>query len=159
MSDGQFEERDLDRNEDPEQIAGAVTGAGGVGIGGAIGLAALGPVGAVIGALAGAAGGWWLGKGFQGAVHDLDREENRFRRAHEHAGANRPFDEARHGYQLGYLAGRNPRYDSTPFTEAEKELRAAWIEAHKEDDHPVGWDAVRDDAKAGYELGRDPTRR
>jgi phage tail tape-measure protein len=154
MREPRHTEHDLKRNEDPEAIAGAVGGATGVGVGAAIGMAALGPVGAVVGALAGAAGGWWAGKGLQHAVHEVDSADNDFRRAHEHAGATRPFDEARHGYQLGYLAGRNPEYADADFTQVEEDLRTAWIEAHREDGNPVPWDDVRGDARIGYELSR-----
>jgi hypothetical protein len=155
MSERKFSDKDLQRNEDPEAIAGSVTAAGAAGVGGGIGLAALGPLGGVVGALAGAVGGWWAGKGFQHAIDDMDRSEDRFRRAHDHAGADRPYDEARHGYQLGYLAGRNPQYDGAGFEEVEKDLRAAWVKAHQQDEQPVRWEQIRSDARTGYELARE----
>ena len=155
MTDRRFSEKDLKNNEDPEAIAGAVTAAGGAGVGGAIGLAALGPLGGVVGALAGAVGGWWAGKGFQHAVDDMDRNEDQFRRAHDHAGAARPFEEARHGYQLGYLAGRNPQYDGAAFDDVEKDLRTAWVKAHQQDEQPVRWEEVRSEARTGYDLARE----
>ncbi|MGH7504729.1 MAG: hypothetical protein ACRELX_03725 [Longimicrobiales bacterium] len=154
MSDRRFSDRDLERNEDPEKIGGAVIGSTGAGIVGGIGLAALGPLGAIAGALAGAAGGWWAGKGVVRAVDDMDRADNEFRRAHEHAGATRPYDEVRHGYQLGYLAGRNPDYAAVEFSEVENDLRTAWVQAHRQDEHPVRWEDVRADARTGYELAR-----
>lgn len=158
MSDGRFSDEDLERNEDPKAIAGSVTAAGGAGVGGAVGLGALGPLGGVVGALVGAVGGWWAGKGFQQAIDDMDRDEDRLRRAHDHAGAARPYEEVRHGYQLGYLAGRNPQYDGAAFDEVEKDLRAAWVKAHQQDEQPVRWEDVRPDARTGYEIARDKRR-
>jgi hypothetical protein len=154
MSKRPYTKRDLERNEDPEAIAGSVGGATGASIGGGLGLAALGPVGAIAGVLAGAIGGYWAGKGIQQAADEMDRSENAFRRAHEHAGASRPYEEVRHGYQLGYLAGRNPRYADAEFAAADAELRAAWVKAHAHDEMPVPWDEVHEEAKIGFEIGR-----
>ncbi|MGH7448274.1 MAG: hypothetical protein ACRELT_11975 [Longimicrobiales bacterium] len=153
MSDDRSTDRDLKRNEDPESIAGAVMGATGAGTGGAIGFAALGPVGGVIGALAGAVGGWWAGNESQRAIADMDQIENQFRRAHEHAGARRPYQEVRHGYQLGYLAGRNPDHEAMEFQDVEADLRAAWVQAHLNLENAVPWEEVRDNARTGYEIG------
>lgn len=155
MHEPRFSKRDLERNEDPEGIAGAVGGATGAALIGSIGLATLGPLGAVLAFLAGALGGWWAGSGFERAVEEMDREENRFRRMHEHAGAERPWEEVRHGYQIGYLAGRNARYEGDDFAAAEPDLRAAWVQSHLEDEDPVHWEDVRDSARAGFELARE----
>ncbi|MEX2582978.1 MAG: hypothetical protein WD766_06880 [Gemmatimonadota bacterium] len=154
MSHDQVPDRDSAQNEDPETVAGAVGGVTGIGAGAGLGLSVLGPVGAVIGALAGAVGGWWTGKGVLNAVEDVDRADSQFRRAHEHAGATGPYDEERHSYQLGYLAGRNPQYADTTFAEIEDDLRGAWIEAHLHDRDPVPWENVRTAVIAGYELAR-----
>jgi phage tail tape-measure protein len=154
MSDDRSTDRDLKRNEDPDEIAGAVGGAAGAGTGGAIGFVAGGPLGGVIGALAGALGGWWAGSEAQSAIADMDQSDNQFREAHEHAGARRSFEEVRHGYQLGYLAGRNPDHEDRAFVEVENDLRAAWTEAHVDIENAVAWDEVRDEARAGYELAR-----
>ena len=154
MSDDRSTDRDLKKNEDPEEIAGAVGGAAGAGTGGAIGFVAGGPLGGIIGALAGAVGGWGAGSEAQGAIADMDQSDNQFREAHEHAGATRSFEEIRHGYQLGYLAGRNPDHEDRAFTEVEPDLRAAWTEAHIDIENAVPWDEVRDEARTGYELAR-----
>lgn len=154
MSDKRFSKRDLERNEDPEAIAGAVAGAASAGFVSGIGLATLGPLGAVAGALAGAVGGWWAGKEFHHAVTEMDHVENQFRKAHEHAGAKRPYEEARHGYQIGFLAGRNPDYAHAEFAEVEDDLRAAWVQAHLQDPE-VSWEEVRADARMGYAVARE----
>lgn len=154
MNEHRLSERDQKRNEDPQTIAGAVGGATGVGVGAGLGLATLGPVGAVVGALAGLVGGWWAGQGVEKAVEEVDRAENRFRRAYEHAGATRPYEEVRHGYQLGFLTGRNPENQERSFSDLEETLRAAWVRAHLHDRDPVPWEAVRGEAERGYELAR-----
>lgn len=154
MVDRRFTDEDLERNEDPEAVAGAVSGATGAGLGAGIGMAAAGPVGALLGALAGATGGWWAGKGMHNAIADIDRRETEFRRAHEHAGGTRPYDEVRHGYQLGFLAGRNPRYADATFADVEGDLRAAWVQAHLQDERPLSWIDVRASARAGFDIGR-----
>jgi hypothetical protein len=142
------------RNEDPQTMGGAVGGATGAAAAAAAGIAIAGPIGGVIGLLAGAAGGWWGGKELTESIEDADREDNRFRRAHEHAGATRPYEEIRHAYQLGYLAGRNPDYADATWSRAEEDLRTAWNGAHKHDREHVRWDDVRDSARRGYELSR-----
>jgi hypothetical protein len=154
MNDRPLSDEDLERNEDPEAVAGAVSGATGASVGAGLGMVALGPLGAVIGALAGAAGGWWAGKEVQDALMDADRAEDHFRSAHERADLDRPFDDVRHGYRLGYLAGLNPRYRDADFDEADKALRAAWVKAHHEQDDSVSWDDVRGSARRGFDIAR-----
>lgn len=154
MKDRAYDRRDLERNEDPETVAGAVSGATGAAMGAGAGML-LGPLGAIAGALAGAAGGWWAGRELHRAVERTDRAEHRMRRAHEHAGATRPWEEVRHGYQLGYLAGQNPAYRERAFEEIEPELRAAWVKAHEQDARPVSWDAVSAYARAAYDMARN----
>jgi uncharacterized protein YcfJ len=142
------------RNENPRTMGGAIGGAAGVGAAAGLGLATFGPIGAVVGALAGAAGGWWAGREVVRTVEEVDRADNDFRRSHEHAGATRPYEEVRHGYQLGYLAGRNPDNSNRTFDEMEAELRGAWVEAHLHDEDPVDWDDVVAHARQGYEIAR-----
>lgn len=155
MSEKRLSKRDMERNEDPPIMGGAVGGAAGGGAGAAAGIALLGPIGAVVGLLAGIAGGWWAGREIVESVEDVDRADNRFRRAHEHAGATRPYEEARHAYRLGYLAGRNPDYADEPFSDVEADLRAAWVQAHLHEPEPVAWEDIRDDVETGYGLARD----
>jgi hypothetical protein len=154
MNDDRFSVDDLKRNENPGQIAGAVGGASGAGVGAGAGVV-FGPLGVVLGALAGAAGGWWAGSELHGAFTEADRSDDAFRRAHEHAGAVRPYAEVRHGYHIGYLAGRNPDHDGASFDTVEPELRAAWVKAHDQDEQPVSWDDVRAAARSGFEVARE----
>lgn len=154
MADEQPTGRDKESHEDPQTMGGAVGGATGASVGVGVGLAAFGPIGAVAGALAGGAGGWWAGKELIQSVEEVDRSDERFRRAHEHAGATRPYDEVRHAYQIGYLAGRNPDYTDMPFSEIEGDLRAAWAQAHLHDEDPVAWEDVAAEANRAYDLAR-----
>jgi hypothetical protein len=155
MNNDRLSGPDEERNENPDTMAGAIGGAAGAGAIAGLGLAALGPLGGLIGALAGAIGGWWTGQGVLHAVEDVDRAENRFRKAYEHAGARRPYEEVRHGYQLGYLAGLNPQYADLSFADVEKDLRSAWVQAHLEEKNPVSWDEVRSDALTGFDIARE----
>jgi phage tail tape-measure protein len=157
MSDDRFSKEDLERNEDPDSIAGAVSGVSGAALGGGIGMATLGPIGAVAGALAGAVGGWWAGKGMQSALEDMDRADPELRNLHEQTAQGRAWEEVRHAYQLGYLAGRNPGYDGATFDSIEKELRSAWVQAHIEDPDPVSWDDIEEHARSGFEFARAST--
>ena len=143
------------RNEDPETVTGAVTGAAGAGAAAGAGLLVAGPLGGIIGALAGALGGWWAGREVVDAVQEVDREENRFRRAHEHAGATRPYEEARHAYRLGYVAARNPDNANRGFEEVEPALRDAWVQAHLHDRSPVPWEQVRAEVRSGFDVARE----
>lgn len=145
---------DLKDNENPATIAGTVGGVAVASLGGGLGLVALGPVGVVIGALAGAAGGWWAGRELERVIEGLDRADGEFRTAHERSGHSRAFTEVRHAYQLGYLAGRNPRYGDAAFSAIEGELRAAWISAHDENEDPVTWDEIRAMVGGGFEIAR-----
>jgi hypothetical protein len=155
MSDDRFSDKDLKRNENPGQIAGAVGGASGAGVGAGAGVL-FGPLGVLIGALAGAAGGWWAASELHGAFTEADRADDVFRRAHEHAGAARPYEEVRHGYQVGYMAGRNPGQTGAGFDAIEPELRAAWVKAHEQDERPVPWEDVRAAARSGFDVARKP---
>jgi hypothetical protein len=74
---------------------------------------------------------------------------------HEAVEPDRSWREVRHAYQVGWLAGRNPRYAAHGFGEADVELRAAWVQAHLHDEEPVPWEDVRERARAGWRLARD----
>jgi hypothetical protein len=154
MTDRRFSKEDLERNEDPRTIAGAVSGASGAAFGGGVGMVAFGPVGALAGAMAGAVGGWWAGTEMQSAFEEMDRVDPELRSAHAQAGREREYAEVRHAYQLGWLAGRNPQYGDAPFDEIDRDLRAAWVQAHIEEQQVISWDDVRGHARTGFDVGR-----
>lgn len=155
MDKKRFSKEDLERNEDPQAVAGAISGATAASVGGSVGLAALGPVGGVIGLLAGAVGGWWAGREIQESIDEMDSADARFRSAHAEHDTERPYADVRHAYQIGYLAGRNPQYAGNSFADVEDELRAAWVKAHLQDESAVSWDETRDHAHAGFEAARN----
>jgi hypothetical protein len=136
--------------EQAETVTEGVGGLMGFATGAAAGLA-LGPVGAVIGALAGGAGGWWAGKQVGDAA--LEFEDRYFRRIHAASDARSPsYEDVRHAYQLGHLAGRNPEYGDAGFDAIEPELRHAWKKAHGGSDN---WDQVRPCVDRGFTHARE----
>jgi phage tail tape-measure protein len=154
MDERRFSKKDLERNEDPQAVAGAISGAAAASIGGSIGMAALGPVGAVVGLLAGAIGGWWAGNEIQESIDEMDSVEKAFRSAHAATANARPYGEVRHAYQVGYLAGRNPQYRGKSFRDVEDELRAAWVKAHLQNPEGASWEESKDHARAGFDVAR-----
>jgi hypothetical protein len=137
-------------DEDPvkvtEAMGGATGGALGVGLG-----ALLGPAGMIVGGLAGAAGGWWAGRGIAQAADDFsDETDAHYQRLHDQtpAGAS-DFDSARGFYRFGYLARRNPDYEGRSFDEVEPELRRGWREEGAGGFR--SWDEVRPFIRRGYE--------
>lgn len=145
--------RNESEDEQAETAGGGAAGIVGAGLGAGAGLV-LGPVGAVLGALAGAAGGWWAGKQTVDVLASFEEtEDQHFRRVHERAPyATRPYDEVRHAYQLGVLAGRNPEYRGREFDTVEQDLQRAWDEARG---HGESWDTVRAYVGEGFTYGRD----
>ena len=152
MTEHESTDDEVDRNEDPRAVSGAVTGATAGTVGGGLGLAA-GPLGVVIGALAGFAGGWWAGREAHDALERFDRLDDRLG-MHARAGG-REYEEIRHAYQLGYLAGRNPRYEGEGFEAAATDLRTAWIQSHAHVEDAVGWDDVHASVRRGFEEARE----
>jgi len=146
------------KEEDAEEVAGGVAGLAAGAAGAAAGAAVLGPIGGVIGALAGGIGGWWAGHQLGEAALDEEEDES-YRRYHEGSMSERgrSYDEVRHAYHLGHLAGRNPEYRDREFDGVEADLRRAWDEAHGPREP---WDEVRPYVGAAYERSRvDEERR
>jgi hypothetical protein len=77
--------------------------------------------------MAGAVGGWWAGEKAGRAAEDMDKHDPYYRSHYE---KNRhqefEYDEARLGYGLGHVAGRNPDYRGRTFDQIEGDLRRAW---------------------------------
>lgn len=143
------------REEKTEAVGGAIGGATGGAMVGGLALGTLGPLGAVLGVLAGYAGGWWAGETLIETAEELDDVNERLRELHEELGGDRSWTETRHAYQLGYLAGRNPRWGEGDFETVEADLRRAWVEAHEAAEDPFGWDEVRRHAERGWDVGQD----
>jgi hypothetical protein len=135
-----------DRNKGKaEKIGEGVGGVGGTLAGAGIGSLA-GPVGTVIGGIAGAVGGWWAGEKAGRAIEDMDRHEDHYRTHHKQLDRKDvDYDEARIGYGVGHVAGRNPDYRGRSFDDVENDLRRGW-KYDKRD-----YDAMRPFVRTGYE--------
>jgi hypothetical protein len=128
-----------------------------VGATGAVVHAVGGPLGTVIGKIAGRVGGWWSSA--SEAISELPQEEEQACRVHFEAytprTAEMTFERALPAYSVGYVAATNPDYRGRPFTEIEPDLR------HGFGNTPDEYDTVRDFTRYGYERGtsRPPVAR
>ena len=131
-----------------EQVGEGVGGIGGTLAGAAIGSAA-GPVGTIIGGIAGAAGGWWAGEKAGRAVEDMGDHEPEYRKHYETSRTDKArdmtYDDARVGYTVGHMAGRNPDYEGRKFEEVETDLRTGWNGTDYE------YETMRPYVRHGYE--------
>jgi hypothetical protein len=145
----------LDRRSAAETAGEAAGGLSGLTAGAALGSLA-GPLGTMVGAVAGAVGGWW-------AVHAATTAHTRLtpdqeaalREWHTRRSGDDPvlpWDRARSAYQLGFLAGCNPRYDAEGFAAAERELRHGWTPGVEAELGP--WEHHRDLVHDGFECAR-----
>ena len=128
-----------------EQAGEGVGGIGGTLAGAGIG-SAFGPVGTVVGGIAGAVGGWWAGEKAGRAVEDLGKHEDYYRDDYRRLGRNDiDYTEARVGYGVGHVAGRNPDYQGRSFDEVETDLRRGWTYRDRD------YDSMRPFIRTGYE--------
>ena len=128
-----------------EQAGEGVGGIGGTLAGAAIGSAA-GPIGTIIGGIAGAAGGWWAGEKAGRALEDMGDHEPEYRKHFDsNQGKNLSYDDARVGYSVGHMAGRNPDYKGRSWDEVENDLRRGW----KDDSRK--YDDLRPYVRHGYD--------
>ena len=142
-------ESDDSRDRHPgagEQAGEGVGGIGGTLAGAAIGSAA-GPIGTIIGGIAGAAGGWWAGEKAGRALEDMGDHEPEYRKHFDsNKGRDLSYDDARVGYSVGHMAGRNPDYRGRKFEDVEPELRQGWSAGG-----PHKYDDLRPYVRHGYE--------
>ena len=112
-----------------------------------------GPIGLVIGGLAGALGGWWTGHKVADVMQESD--DHAFRAHYESSSqrmADRAYEDIRPAYVAGHLAARNPDYASRPFDEVESDLRRGW---NSDVSAQLGeWSTARPYARAAYERAR-----
>lgn len=59
--------------------------------------------------------------------------------------------QSQHAFRFGYDAAGNPRFAGKEFEEVEKDLEGNWLNVRSAGDE---WQSVRDDARLGYERGR-----
>ncbi|HJU91106.1 MAG TPA: hypothetical protein VJ672_17095 [Gemmatimonadaceae bacterium] len=148
-----------ERHSEP-QTAGDIVGESVGGVTGTVAGAAIGalagPVGAVIGGIAGAIGGWWAGRTVSEAVSSFSEEDDDyFRTTYESADyklADRPYEDVRPAYQLGYVARRNPDYAGRTFEEIEADLERGWTTTDLRS-HAGDWSRVRRMAHDAYNRG------
>jgi hypothetical protein len=123
-------------------------------VGAGIGSAA-GPVGTLIGGIAGALSGWWAGRAVAEAAGSLSHEDDDYFRSHYAASPDRladvGYDDVRGAYFLGQIASHNPNYIERQFTEVEPELEKGWASYG---DKYGSWKTVRRYAQEGFARGR-----
>ena len=136
------------------QAAGGITG---VFAGAAIGVTA-GPIGVLLGGIAGAIGGWWSGRAIVEAAQDITEDDERYYRSdYERAdrrvdlASRARFDEARRAYLLGDIAAANPDYAGRSFDDVERDLALGWSSAAG----PHAWTTMRNYAGVGFQRGRE----
>jgi hypothetical protein len=91
----------------------------------------LGPIGTIVGAIAGAVGGGWTAVAAAAPAYyspDHDREYREHYESDTERLADRPYDTARPAYQLGHLAARNPDYVRRDFESVESDLQRGWTD-------------------------------
>lgn len=145
------ERRDATNQDDDtgELVGRGVGGLGGAVVGGATGAVA-GPVGMIIGGIAGATGGWWAGERVAEVVDEMSaRDEAHFREHFESTERGVPrYEDARVGYLVGSVAGRNPGYRDRGFEEIEVDLRHGFVVQDDDWDHT--YDEMRPYIREGY---------
>mgnify|MGYP001056319100 CR=1 FL=1 len=134
------------RDQNPgagEQAGEGVGGIGGTVAGATLGSVA-GPVGTLVGGIAGAVGGWWVGEKAGRALEDWGDHEPHYREHYDSSErGDIDWDDARVGYSVGHLAGRNPDYAGRDFTDIEADLRDNW-------DHDRDYIVLRPYVVTGY---------
>jgi hypothetical protein len=123
-------------------------------LGGALHYAAR-PIAAIVGAIAGTVGGWWK-KATSDSSSMFPEHEEQACRAHFATvitiEPEMTYDRARTGYELGYVASRNPDYQGRTFEEIEEDLRHGFTGEHADE-----YDSLRDFTRYGYGRGTGGT--
>ena len=137
-----------------DEAGEAVGGIGGVLAGAAVGSIA-GPLGTIIGGIAGAMGGWWSGRAVTEAASHVTKDDDAFYRGHYEKTsrmADRSYDDARPAYHLGHVAAHNPDYANKPWSDVSNDLQRGWTGDHTK---KYGeWAAVSSYAGEGFTRGR-----
>jgi hypothetical protein len=111
-----------------------------------------GPIGTIIGGIAGTIGGWWTRRAASEAANSYSIEDdNYYRDRYENSPrrlADRRFEEVRPAYLLGHLARINPEYRSREFDSIEPEIRVGWTDQISS--RYGDWDQVREYTREAY---------
>lgn len=108
-----------------------------------------GPVlSSVLGALAGALGGWWLGRSEPDENSGFTTDDERHYREHfdSHKAPGVTYSVARPGYLLGHMAARNPGYQGHSFEQIEADLRQGF-----RSEYGLRYETIRPYAKHAFE--------
>src|SRR5947208_9290407 len=138
-----------------DQVGEGVVSIGGMLAGAAIGTAA-GPVGTLIGGIAGAVGGWWTGRAVTEAAGAMSTDDDNYYRSHYESSPNRladrGYEDVRPAYHLGHIAAKNPDYSDRNWNEVERDLQRGW---NADATRRYGdWSTVRNYASEGFNRGR-----
>ena len=119
-----------------------------------------GPVGTLLGGVAGAIGGWWTGRAIAEAAEKLSAEDDQDFRAHYESSTERisdqSYDDIRGAYFLGHIASNNPNFVDREFTEIEPELARGWRDCTA---RPCDWEQARAFVGEGYRRGAQRRQR
>src|SRR5690349_19319809 len=121
----------------------------------AIGTAA-GPIGTLIGGIAGAVGGWWTGRAVTEAAGAMTSADDDYYRSHYESSPNRladrSYEDVRPAYHLGHIAANNPDYSGREWNDVERDLQHGW---NADTTRRYGeWSTVRGYANEGFNRGR-----
>jgi hypothetical protein len=118
-----------------------------------------GPIGMVIGALAGAVGGWWATDKITEDTGTYTEDEDRWYRQHyatpEYRLADRSFEDVRPAYAYGHLAARNPAHSGRSFADVQRDLERDWNAGLGE--RHGKWAAASRYAQVGFDRTRSRT--
>ena len=142
----------IDRGSSAFSHSEAAGGISGTLLGAGIGAPA-GPLGVLLGGIAGALGGWWAGRAVTEAAEKLTADDDAYYRRHFESREGRPadqsYDDVRNAYLLGHIAAENPNFLAREFDEVEPELRRGWPSTEG------SWDSAREYAREAYARGRE----
>ena len=99
-------------------------------------------LGVIIGAAAGALGGWWAGHTVSDVLEDFS--DTTYRRTHREQTGRDDFESVRDFYRFGHLAGSNPDYQGRSFEQVEPDLRRSWPRDAGD------WEEARDYIESAY---------
>ncbi len=135
-----------------EQLGEAVAGPVGKAAG-RVNDMAMNAVGSVLGSALQTLGGWWATPDAEQASRSFESEDRPYREHFESSrrGGTSPapeYERARPAYQFGYVAARNPEYQSRPFDQVEAQVERAWQALGEQ--RSGDWNEVRDQVSYGY---------
>lgn len=118
------------------------------------GASIIGPLGVIIGGIAGAAGGWWARDTAAWTPRDLSAEDEarcrtQFDLAHD---AVLTYEDARVAYLVGSVAGRHPGYRDLAFEDIESDLRHGFIV--RNEDRNYTYEQMRPYIREGFTRAR-----